>query len=215
MRILFLTLMLLTYALPSFAIEAKHVGVDYGVHDEFHEIHGEVDKGYEEVQGLPQLNPEWYLSQIFWLAVTFAIMHLAFRFKILPDLSSVIERRREQIETDLSAAENLKEEAERVHNEYEVMLAAAREKSSALFARAEDKIKEKEQEEYSGFQGKASSIISETEEQIIKAKNAAIKDMNAVAAEIATIAAEKLVGVSTNQKNALSVVEDLGKKKAA
>ncbi len=165
--------------------------------------------------GLPQLNPKWYISQFFWLAVMFVIMYMAFRFKVLPDLSNVIERRREQIDGDLTAAEHLKEEAERVHAEYDAILAQAREKSSALFRRVEDKIKDKEQEEYSVFQNKASDKIADAEKDIAKATAVAIKDMNILVVEIATIAADRLVGVTTDKKNAKSIVAGLENKKAA
>lgn len=186
------------------------------------EHHAEVQLGAEagdhhegEVQGLPQLDVSTFVSQIFWLAVMFALMYTIFRFKVIPDLSSVVERRREQIESDLNAAHNLKEEAEHIHNEYEAVLAEARGKSSALYTRVESKIKEKQQEETADFQSKSMKAISDAEAEIIAAKQGAMQEMNEVAAEIAALAVDKIVGVRTDKKNAVSIVESLGKKKAA
>lgn len=215
MRILFLCLLCFAFSAPAMAVESDHIGLESGIHDEYHDELAAAHGDYKEAEGLPQLNPEWYISQLFWLAVMFIIMHLAFRFKVLPDLSSVIERRREQIENDLTSAENLKDEAERVHAEYDSILASAREKSSALFARVEAKTNEKQMEEYADFQGKANKVIAEAEVEIGKAKNKAIVEMHDVAVEIASLASEKLVGIAPDEKKTKSVIADLGKKKAA
>lgn len=169
----------------------------------------------EKTDGLPQMDVSTYASQIFWLAVMFLLMYLPFRFKILPDLTDIIERRKEQIETDLMSAKTLKEEAERIHNEYEKTLSEARTKSSALYTRVEDKIKEKEQEEFEKFYARSNELIADTESEIAKVKDSAMSDMNEIVAEVASIAAEKIVGIKTDEKQAVSIVEELGKKRAA
>ncbi len=173
------------------------------------------DAHHEEIKGLPQLDPTWYPSQIFWLAVTFALMYLPFRFKILPDLSSVIERRSEKIDGDLTAAKRFREEAEETHAAYEAILAEARDESSALFIRAEEKIKAKSQEEFQAFYKHATKLIEETEAEILAAKDNAIGEMNDIAAEVAATAAEALVGIKTDKQSALSIIKNIEKKKAA
>lgn len=184
---------------------------EHGAHDDMHTgaHHG------DEPQGLPQLDTRWYSSQIFWLALSFILMYLPFRFKVLPDLSSVIERRRERIEGDLIAARNLKQEAENVHAAYATILREARDQSSALFARAESKVKDLEKESFSEFYKKASKEIAETEESIEKAKKEAMGTINDVAAEVAAVAAQQLVGIKTDKTTAKSVIKTMEKKKAA
>ncbi len=180
-------------------------------HDTAHAEEGH----HDEVQGLPQLDGSTYPSQIFWLLVTFALMYLPFRFKVLPDLSGVIERRREQIEGDLISAKNLKIEAENVHAAYETIVREARDKSSYLFTRAEEKIKEQEKASYAEFYAHAAKDIADAEEEIADATQKALATVNDVAAEVAAAAAEKLVGIKTDKKKAISVIETIGKKKAA
>ena len=219
-------------ALPSYAlgeqdslaiIDEQH-GVDDIYHDvddflhedidgsEYGEVHGD---GHEAPQGLPQLDPSSYVSQIFWLLVTFVLMHVVFRYRVIPDLSSAVDRRREQIENDLNAAHSLKAEAERIHNEYEAALAEAREKASSLYARVEEKIKEKEQEEYAKFQEKSVRDIASVELEIVKATKAAMSDMNAVVVDVAVMATQKIVGLSAKEKDVVAVVDSINKKKAA
>jgi F-type H+-transporting ATPase subunit b len=177
--------------------------------------HGAGHDAEHDSGGLPQLDPTYYPSQLFWLAVTFALLYFAMRVRVLPDLSGVIERRRERIDSDIQSAQKLKAEAESVHAAYEESLAEAREKSTALFERVESKIKEKEQQNFQEFRDKSAKEIAKAEAEIVAAKEKAMKDMNEVAAEIAAIAAEQIVGVTTDKKKAISVVEGLGKKKAA
>jgi len=169
----------------------------------------------EKKGGLPQLNAKWYPTQIFWLALSFMIMYTVFRFKVLPDLSSAVESRQEKIQKDLEAAHSLKEQAEKTHAEYEQILSDARVKSSMLYERVETKIKDKEQEEYSKFYAKSAKQLADTEAEIITAKKAAVKDVNKVVADVAVVAAKKIVGLSASDKDAEKVVDLIRKKKAA
>lgn len=178
------------------------------------DLHGDAHHDAPE-GGLPQLDVRWYPSQMFWLAVMFFAMYIPFRFKVLPDLSGIIERRREQVEGDLMAARNLKQEAENVHKAYETIVKEARDQSSALFVRAEEKIKALEKEGYNEFFQKASKEIAAAEAEIDKAKASAMGTVNDIAAEVASVAAEKLVGIKTDKNKAISVIETIGKKKAA
>lgn len=179
-----------------------------------HYFEAEVKKE-DEVVGLPQLDPTYYPSQIFWLLVIFGTMYTVFRFRVLPDLSNTIERRREQVDGDLTAARNLKDEAERIHAEYEDALTEARKKSSALFTRVEDKIKEKEQEEFAAFHDRSIKTVVDAEKTIAKAKDKAIDDMSEHAADIALLAAGKIIDVKATKKQVTSVVNALQNKKAA
>ncbi|MDA9653942.1 F0F1 ATP synthase subunit B, partial [Candidatus Pelagibacter sp.] len=41
-----------------------------------------------ESGGMPQLNPEFWISQIFWLTITFGILYVALSKLILPKISA-------------------------------------------------------------------------------------------------------------------------------
>ena len=159
--------------------------------------------------GLPQFDPSSFTSQVFWLAISFAAMYVFFSRKTLPEISGVIESRHDQIQSDLDSAENLKHEAEEVHDAYEKILEDARLKSSASFSQAEEKIKAKANDTYQDFQERSAKDIKSKEAAIEKAKNAAMDEMNVLAAEIAREAAEKIIGVETDLKQAEGVVKSL------
>ena len=50
-----------------------------------------------ESGGMPQLNPEFWVSQIFWLLLTFGILYIVLSKFILPKISSNLEARKSQI----------------------------------------------------------------------------------------------------------------------
>lgn len=165
--------------------------------------------------GLPQFNPESFTSQIFWLVIAFAILYLFFSKRTLPDISNIIANRQEHIQSDLDMAEELRAEAEEVHQAYEEALSDARNKASEHFVKAEEKIKAKTAKEMETFQERALADIKKTEDSIEKAKEAALEDLNSIAAQIASDAAAKIVGISPDIKQAKTVVESLNKKRAA
>ena len=63
---------------------------------------------------MPQLNPEFFVTQLFWLVVTFSFL-LVFLWRIsLPRISNVLEKRERKINEDLTAAKELQSEAENI-----------------------------------------------------------------------------------------------------
>lgn len=164
--------------------------------------------------GLPQMDPTWFPSQVFWLAVTFFCLYVIFSRKILPEISATLETRREQIEGDLENAQELKEEAEKVQQAYEEILDEARKKSSDAFKKADESIKKKTNEKLEKFRERAADENAKTEKLIEDAKKAAMDDMESTAAEVASVAAEKIVGISTDINKAKDLVKNIGKKAA-
>ena len=55
---------------------------------------------------MPQLNPEFWISQIFWLTLTFGILYIVLSKLILPKISANLELRKSQIQDNIEAAEN-------------------------------------------------------------------------------------------------------------
>ena len=72
-----------------------------------------------ESGGMPQLNPEFWISQIFWLTITFGILYFILSKFILPKISTNLEFRKSQIVENIEAAEKQREESELKIAEYE------------------------------------------------------------------------------------------------
>ena len=72
-----------------------------------------------ESGGMPQLNPEFWISQIFWLTITFGILYVVLSKLILPKISDNLEIRKLQIVENIEAAEKQREQSELNIAEYE------------------------------------------------------------------------------------------------
>lgn len=164
--------------------------------------------------GLPQFDPTSFSSQVFWLAIAFALMYVIFSHKTLPTISSVLENRREQIKSDRDMAEGLKNKAEAVLESYEKGLEMARTESAQLSANAVGDGKKQIEAALNTFQQRAEDQISALEGRLADGKNQALDEMNTIAAEIASAAAEKIVGISTDIIQVKNVVQSLSKKAA-
>lgn len=188
-----------------------HEGAAAGEHaDAAAGAHGE-EHGSD---GLPQLNPVSFPTQLFWLFVTFSIMYLVFSRKALPEISGVIEGRRQHIDSDLNAAQNLKEEAESIQQAYEEGLESARNQSTQAFMDVEQTMKDKTAAQAKAFQERSASQLDKAEKSIVNAKAAAMEEMSTLAAEIARKAAEKIIGVETDIKQAKDVVNSIHSNRA-
>ena len=65
---------------------------------------------------MPQLDPEFFISQLFWLVVFFSFL-LFFLWKVsLPRIAKVIEKRQNTIDENLSYAKELQEQAQKIEN---------------------------------------------------------------------------------------------------
>ncbi len=176
--------------------------------------HRDASTYHKEVSGLPQLDFSTYASQGFWLAISFAILYIFFARKTLPEISSLLENRQEHIQNDLNAAENLRKEAECVQQAYDNILEEARNKASNFISEAEENIKDSAHNEAITYRERVLEKSKAAEKTMEKAKADAMGDMNAIAAEIAREAAQKIIGIETDINQAKTVVESIHESKA-
>ena len=57
-----------------------------------------------ESGGMPQLNPEFWISQIFWLIISFGILFIVLSKFILPKIRNNIELRKSEILDNIETA---------------------------------------------------------------------------------------------------------------
>lgn len=170
------------------------------------DAHGEEAKG-----GLPQFEPDWFASQIFWLAIAFAVLYIFFANKTLPDISAVIDNRKNHIQSDLETAEKLASEADQVQESYHVSLAKAQDKASSELKKVESDMNKAAEEAAEEYRSRSEKELKKAESKILKAQDAAMDDMNSIAAEAASAAVAKIIGGKADIKKAKAIVEGLNK----
>src|SRR3546814_11518836 len=74
---------------------------------------------------MPQLDPAFWPTQLFWLAITFIALYLVIWRIALPRIADVLEARQRKLDDDLKKAAALKDAAAAILAAYETMRATA------------------------------------------------------------------------------------------
>lgn len=172
--------------------------------------HSEAEQG-----GLPQLDFSTYTPQIFWLFLTFFVLYLVFAKKTLPDISSVIDTRKNKIDADLKSAEALTAQAQSVQATYEAGLQKARHTAGAAVANVESSMTAKSAQATEAFRKRAEAEMKAAEDRVLTAKDKAMQDMSVIAAEVASEAVKKIIGVGTDINQAKAIIQTLSDKAKA
>ena len=92
-----------------------------------------------ESGGMPQLNPEFWVSQIFWLIITFGILYVVLSKLILPKISANLELRKLQILDNIEAADKQREESEIKLKEYDEVISRGKVEAKSIYNQARER----------------------------------------------------------------------------
>jgi len=172
------------------------------------------EKGHTEKSGMPQLNPDSFASQLFWLALTFTLFFLIAWRVALPRIGRVLEDRRERIDRDVSKAQEVRNEAETVLAEYEKLSAEGRASAQVVIREANELAAAEASAEHEKLSRRLAGDIEKAERRIAEARSSALEGVGDVAAEIAQAAAARLIGLDVSKQDATGAVsraaKDLG-----
>ena len=166
-----------------------------------------------ESGGMPQLNPEFWISQIFWLTLTFSSLFLILSKFILPKISKNIEFRKSQILDNLELAEKQKKESEAKIQEYEQLILRSRDDARNYFNEARKKVLQDIDKKRLQLENELNEEISDAEKEIIDLKNKSPEKINKIAIETSAVLIKQLIGEEVNNSSISAIVEDLSKKR--
>ena len=165
-----------------------------------------------ESGGMPQLNPEFWVSQIFWLIITFASLFLVLSKFILPKISKNIEFRKSQILENIETAEKQKEESENKIKEYKNLILKSKNEARNYFNEARKKILQDLDKKKEKLDSELNEEISIAEKEIIELKKSSPEKINKIATETSAQLIKQLIGEEINNSSISAIVEDLSKK---
>ena len=166
-----------------------------------------------ESGGMPQLNPEFWVSQIFWLTVTFGIMYVVLSKLILPKISANLEIRKSQILENIEAAEKKREESEQRIKEYEKIVHDSKNEAKHYFNQAREKALKDINLKKDALEKTLNEEIEKAESEIKKFKDSAPEKINKIAIETSADILQQLIGTEVNNSSISAIVDDLSKKK--
>lgn len=143
---------------------------------------------------MPQLDPSTFPTQIFWLAICFAVLYLLMWKVALPRIGEILQERQERIDDDLEKAEKLRNDAAEVLEAYERTMAEGREKAQAILREASERAARESAERSHALAERLKRETEEAEQRIDAARREALANVRTVAAEAARAAVAKLTG---------------------
>lgn len=149
---------------------------------------------------LPQLDPTWFASQLFWLAICMAVLYVALSRMALPPLMRIMEQRHRQREDDLTHADAARQQSESAKTEYEHALSHARTRAQALFADAEAKAKQASEQALNDLNRTLSSQLAEAERRIAGRREEVRKGLEPAYAELTSLMTERLTGARPSEE---------------
>ena len=165
-----------------------------------------------ESGGMPQLNPEFWISQIFWLTLTFGILYIILSKLILPKISANLELRKSQIQENIEAAEKQRESCESKLKEYDQIILKTKLEAKNIFKDARDKALKDINLKKEVLDNQIDVEIKKAEQEIELLRKGALEKINKIAIETSSEIIQKLIGADINNSSLSAIVEDLSKK---
>ena len=158
---------------------------------------------------MPQINQlsDVLFSQLFWLAITLAVIYFGIGRAMLPKIMSTMEARDGRISQDLAAAEAARRAADETEDAYRERINQSRAEALKVTAAA----KQESARATEGRVREADSAIQEkvgaAEARLRAATDAALADIESVAAEAAQEMVARLAGLSVSRDDAAQAVK--------
>jgi len=165
-----------------------------------------------ESGGMPQLNPEFWISQIFWLTLTFGILYIVLSKLILPKISDNLESRKSQILENIEAAEKQRQNSEEKLKEYEEIVSKSKMEAKSIFNQAREKALKDISAKKEVLDKQIDEEISKAEQEIKQLQSGAAEKINKIAIETSSELIQKLIGAEVNNSSISAIVDDLSRR---
>jgi F-type H+-transporting ATPase subunit b len=165
-----------------------------------------------ESEGMPQLNPEFWISQIFWLILTFGTMYVVLSKFILPKISNNLESRKSQILENIEAAEKQREDSEAKLKEYDEVILKSKSEAKTMFNQTREKALKDIMAKNEVLDRQIDDEINKAEKEIEVLRVSAPDKINKIAIETSSELLEKLIGSGVNSSSISAIVDDLSKR---
>ena len=147
---------------------------------------------------MPQLNPEFFVSQLFWLVVTFSFLFVFLWRVSLPRIGNVLEKRERKVNDDLATAKELQEEASKIQETIEDQLRQAKFDASEMIKASSNSMQEKAEAELSKLDKELDFKIEESTKEIEKSKSQSVSQIQDQIHEITKLTLSKVASFNAS-----------------
>ena len=164
-----------------------------------------VNKSFGSEAGMPQLNPEFWSAQIFWLILIFSTLYLIIWKIFLPKITYSIENRKSRLVNNLDEAQKLKERAEEKLKEYNKIIENSKNEAKKII---DDERKKLDKD----IELKKKNFNSEIEKEIKDLKKTSLSNISKIASETSAELIKNIINAEVNKSNVTAVVDDIVKR---
>jgi F-type H+-transporting ATPase subunit b len=188
---------------PADAVQNGVVVQDHAAAD----THATTEVSHEEKVTFPPFDATNFASQLLWFAITFGALYLLMSRVALPQIGSILDKRRARIEGDLKEAGRLKGETDKAIAAYEAALSEAKTNAHAIAEETRAGIKTDIDGKRKAVEDELGAKMADAEARILKTKEAALGRVSEIAAETTAAVVTQLTGEASASDVQAAVAE--------
>ena len=163
--------------------------------------------------GMPQLDPEYWASQAFWLIIIFLSIYILIAKIFIPKIKNNIDMRESKIRKDLEEAKIFREEAEKKLKAYKNLIEKAKIDAKKILSESRQKLNEDIKTKKNKIQKEIEKEIHGTEKEIQKFKSKSLDKVNIISEEIVSNLIKDIFGEDLNRSSIKATVSQVLKEK--
>ncbi len=156
---------------------------------------------YAAEAGMPQLDPEYWPSQVFWLIIIFLTIYILISKIFIPKIKGSIDMREDKIRKDLEEAKTFREQAELKLKEYNSLMETAKIDVKKIISKSRQKLNEDMRIKREDAQKKIDAEILNAETEIKKFKMDSLNKVNLISQDIVSNLIKDIFGEDLNKSS--------------
>ena len=170
-------------------------------------------RAYSVEAGMPQLDPKFWVAQIFWLVLVFSSLYIIISKIFLPKITLTIENRKSKIVNDLNETQKLKENAEDKLKEYNKIIENSKQEAQKIINSGRKKLNDDIEIKKKKFDIEIEKELKIVEKEINEIKKNSISDITKIAESTSAEIIKQIIGTEVNKSNVSAIVKDIINKK--
>ena len=162
--------------------------------------------------GMPQLNPEYWASQGFWLVIVFTFLYLLIAKIFIPKIKNNLDDRQNKIKNDLEEAKNLNELADKKKLEYETIILNGKKEVNRILKETKSKLDKEISEKKISFEKELDKEIEKAHKEIFSLKKDSLNSIKKISEDLAAKIIENISGDKLNESSVKAAVSEISKK---
>ena len=162
--------------------------------------------------GMPQLDPKYWASQVFWLILVFTILYICISRFFIPKIKMNLDDRENKIKEDLEEASSLKQLSEKKIKEYEIVLENAKMEVSKILLNSKNNLNKDIQAKRKLVEQEIEKEVVKAQKQILDLKKNSISSISNISEEITSKIIQDISGDELNKSSIKAAVSDISRK---